>query len=262
MSSKRLKRILNEIKELNDSKEILEKSGIYVNVNEENMSIIYALLIGPEKTPYEKGYYLFKFEYPENYPMEPPKATYYTQGCLKNTSSRLCPIRFNPNLYIDGKVCLSMLNTWNGPGWVPTNTMTNVLVAIQGLVLTEEPLKNEPGFDNASNEVLMKYNNVIEYANLKISVLKMLKETPQNFEPFKVIMIDLFKKNIEYYRNFILKQNEKFNNVVIIFPAYSYNGNQIKILTNYESVLNDFEKLYEEYISLELINNNINNIKL
>lgn len=23
----------------------------------------------------------------------------------------------NPNLYADGKVCLSLLGTWSGPGW-------------------------------------------------------------------------------------------------------------------------------------------------
>jgi ubiquitin-protein ligase len=262
MSSKRLKRILNEIKELNDSKEILEKSGIYIHINEENMSKIYALLIGPEKTPYEKGYYLFKFEYPENYPMEPPKAEFFTQGFLKNTSNKNFPIRFNPNLYTDGKVCLSMLNTWNGPGWVPTNTISNVLVAIQGLVLTEQPLKNEPGFETALNSVLIKYNNIIEYANLKIGVIKMLKETPLLFEPFKIVMINLFKKNIEYFRNFILKQNETFNNVIISFPAYTYNGSQSKILVDYMSTLDEFEKLYEEYMSIEVLNNNINNIKI
>jgi ubiquitin-protein ligase len=27
--------------------------------------------------------------------------------------------RLNPNLYHDGKVCLSLLGTWSGPGWVP-----------------------------------------------------------------------------------------------------------------------------------------------
>ena len=56
-------------------------------------------------------------------------------------------IRFNPNLYTSGKVCLSMLNTWKGPGWVPTNTVSNILVAIQALVFNQEPLRNEPGFE-------------------------------------------------------------------------------------------------------------------
>ena len=28
-------------------------------------------------------------------------------------------VRFNPNLYACGKVCLSLLGTWSGPSWVP-----------------------------------------------------------------------------------------------------------------------------------------------
>jgi hypothetical protein len=31
-------------------------------------------------------------------------------------------VRFNPNLYSDGKVCLSLLGTWSGPGWIPNQS--------------------------------------------------------------------------------------------------------------------------------------------
>ena len=26
----------------------------------------------------------------------------------------------NPNLYVNEKICLSMINTWSGPGWLPS----------------------------------------------------------------------------------------------------------------------------------------------
>lgn len=36
-------------------------------------------------------------------------------------------VRFNPNLYACGKVCLSLLGTWTGPSWVPgTSTLLQV----------------------------------------------------------------------------------------------------------------------------------------
>ena len=64
--------------------------------------------------------------------MIPPNMKYHTQGYLNNHKKNdHIKIRFNPNLYTNGKVCLSMLNTWKGPGWVPTNTVTNILVAIR-----------------------------------------------------------------------------------------------------------------------------------
>lgn len=251
MSSKRLKRITNEIKELHESKQLLENSGIHFHINENDMTKIYALLIGPEKTPYEKGYYLFKFTYPENYPMEPPIAKYCTQGSLG-----ISPVRFNPNLYTDGKVCLSMLNTWSGPGWVPTNTMCNVLVAIQALVLNEEPLKNEPGFEFAQKTETLKYNRIIEYANIQISIFEMIKNTPNDFIPFKHIMVETFIKNIDYFRAFLSSQILYLNNIFVQSPAYS-----LRIKLQYHDLLNYLEKFFQEIMSEKEINN-IQNIKI
>jgi ubiquitin-protein ligase len=45
-------------------------------------------------------------------------------------------VRFNPNLYAAGKVCLSLLGTWHGgaacEGWTAASTLLQVLVSIQG----------------------------------------------------------------------------------------------------------------------------------
>jgi ubiquitin-protein ligase len=239
MSSRRTKRILKELKELEDSTKVLNESGIYFYYKEENIENIYAMMIGPEGTPYEKGFYFFKFKYPENYPMEPPKAKYMTQGNVFGIDGRSVPVRFNPNLYTDGKVCLSMLNTWSGPGWVPTNTICNVLVAIQALVLNEEPLRNEPGYECADRKDLKKYNDVIEYSNIKISVLEMLDKQPEDFEYFANIMNTQFLNNIVFYRAQILNNMDKKK---IESPVYS-----LKINVDYESLLYDLEKKYEDF---------------
>ena len=226
MSSKRLKRITNEIKELQSSSKILEENGIYYYYDEDNINIIYAMLYGPEKTPYEKGFYFFKFEYPDNYPMVPPIATYYTQGILRHSHTNApFSIRFNPNLYCCGKVCLSMLNTWNGPGWVPTNTISNVMIAIQGLVLNEEPLRNEPGFEFSNKNTIDKYSQIIEYANISIAVLSMMEKPPKIFEYFKPQMEKLFFKNIDFYKNIVLTNNDKFKGKVLDSPAYGMKCN-------------------------------------
>jgi len=247
MSNKRTKRILNEIKELQDSCAILEKSGIYFHFDESNVSILYGMLVGPENTPYEKGFYFFKFEYPATYPMQPPVTKYCTQGVLMNPLSKSAyNVRFNPNLYTCGKVCLSMLNTWSGPGWVPTNTISNVLVAIQALVLNDFPLTNEPGFENAAKKELIKYNEIISYANIKISVLQMLYKPPPEFLFFQEKICEIFMKNIDYYRNFLLTKNDTMKNLLIESPAYS-----MKLVLDYSS-------LYEELLNAEeFVLNNI-----
>jgi ubiquitin-protein ligase len=61
-------------------------------------------------------------------------------------------IRFNPNLYPEGKVCLSLLGTWRGQAsenWDPkVSTLLQVFVSIQSMTMSEEVYFNEPGLDS------------------------------------------------------------------------------------------------------------------
>ena len=68
-----------------------------------------ALIIGPADTPYANGCFLFDIFLPAEYPNTPPKVQFLTTGGGR--------VRFNPNLYDNGKVCLSLLGTWAGPSW-------------------------------------------------------------------------------------------------------------------------------------------------
>lgn len=260
MDSKRLKRILNELRELNKSQNILKESGIYFHYNEDKNDTIYALIVGPEKTPYEKGFYLFKFDYPTTYPMTPPLATFCTRGTLYNPAKNSSfSVRFNPNLYQCGKVCLSMLNTWKGEGWVPTMTIHTVLIAIQGLVLTEEPLRNEPGYETSNIRTIEKYNQIIEYANIKISIIDTVNHLPDDFAMFQDTVNQLFLKNIEHYRKNILDLNEKHKDSIIESNVYD-----MKIKVNYNLLLkelDDTEKKIVNTLSNDMNNCKINNIQ-
>mgnify|MGYP000902727291 CR=1 FL=1 len=66
---------------------------------------------GPEDSPYENGLFEFDILLGASYPSAPPTVNFVTTGGGK--------VRFNPNLYNCGKVCLSLLGTWSGPGWDP-----------------------------------------------------------------------------------------------------------------------------------------------
>ncbi len=62
-------------------------------------------------------------------------------------------VRFNPNLYNSGHVCLSLLGTWSGPGWDAQNsTLLQVLVSLQSLVMVPDPYYNEPGYSYMTNK--------------------------------------------------------------------------------------------------------------
>lgn len=62
------------------------------------------MIKGPGRTPYEDGLFFFDVQLPNNYPSAPPLFFYISY----------CSDRLNPNLYEDGKVCVSLLGTWTG----------------------------------------------------------------------------------------------------------------------------------------------------
>ena len=83
------------------------------------------MIVGPARTPYEDGLFFFDFQLSSDYPQSPPVGHYYSY----------CTDRLNPNLYEDGKVCVSLLGTWSGKGtesWTPNSNMLQLLVSIQG----------------------------------------------------------------------------------------------------------------------------------
>lgn len=58
--------------------------------------------------------------------------------------------RINPNLYEEGKVCVSLLGTWSGKGsetWGTHSNLLQVLISIQALILNSEPYYNEAGYE-------------------------------------------------------------------------------------------------------------------
>lgn len=87
--------------------------------------ILRVMITGPVDTPYEHGLFVFDVKLPPDYPASPPVLHYLSQ----------CSGRLNPNLYEDGKVCVSLLGTWTGRGsevWTSKSNVLQVLVSIQG----------------------------------------------------------------------------------------------------------------------------------
>jgi ubiquitin-conjugating enzyme E2 Z len=70
--------------------------GIIVEPDETNLLRWHALIVGPEGTPYEGGFFYFVVQCPPDYPSSPPLVKLMTTGGGT--------VRFNPNLYANGKV--------------------------------------------------------------------------------------------------------------------------------------------------------------
>lgn len=148
--------------------------SIFLRVPEERLDLPRVLITGPQGTPYENGLFFFDF-WAVDYPHSPPRVRFLTTG---NGN-----VRFNPNLYQTGKVCLSLLGTWNGPGWVPgTSNLLQVLLSLQGLVLgTDQPFFNEPAYEMYKGDSFHKrdsesYNMDIRRETLRWGILDPLQK--------------------------------------------------------------------------------------
>ncbi|KAF2027306.1 hypothetical protein EK21DRAFT_72251 [Setomelanomma holmii] len=118
--------------------------GIFVRTWDSRLDLIRVLVIGPNETPYEYAPFVIDFHLGSTYPQTPPEAFFHS---WTNGNGSV-----NPNLYEDGKICLSLLGTWHtderNESWSPAkSTLLQVLVSIMGLVLVKEPYYNEAGYD-------------------------------------------------------------------------------------------------------------------
>ena len=210
ISKQTVTRLLKDIKEIRTNPLIAH--GIYYEHDEVDMLKGKALIIGPSNTPYEHGFYLFDFTFPTNYPHSPPKVEYYTNDGF---------IRFNPNLYTNGKVCLSVLNTWSGEQWTGCQTITTVLLALC-TVLNEEPLLNEPGIKKSHIDFNI-YNDILAYKNFDFAIHGVLthEQLNETFAVFSNTMqkyfITNYAKIIELVDKHMNKYSEPLNLITTIY---------------------------------------------
>ena len=226
------KRILKDIAIFKRQLEELNNSGIFCQFTEENLLNAKAMIIGPSETPYENGYYFFDIWFPKDYPLNPPKVTFMNQD-------KRC--RFNPNLYTNGKVCVSILGTWSGPGWTSCLNICSVLLSIQSL-LNSRPIQNEPGWENENGARHLDYNNVVEYYNYHISMRDVLNKPIVGYEMFHPIMIDYFVKNFKNIYQKLNQNIEEKDYKVVNSSIYS-----LSAVLNYTVLRDDLVDLYKKH---------------
>jgi ubiquitin-protein ligase len=165
MSSRPLsKRVPKEIADVQT--DAMRSSGIYYWADESDMRNGKALIVGPEGTPYAHCPLLFSLTLPDDYPFTPPRVQVLTSDGRT---------RFHPNLYVEGKVCLSILGTWAGPKWSPVMTLSTVLSSIQSL-LEANPIVNEPGYEKLTlaDPRAKGYAEIVQARLVELSVRDLL----------------------------------------------------------------------------------------
>lgn len=182
-SASKLRWLTHELGSLASGLPLHLTSSVFVRIDASRLDCMKVGITGPSKTPYECGLFIFDVYAPKDYPREPPRLNLETTG--------LGSVRFNPNLYNSGKVCLSLLGTWPGNSdemWRENeSTLLQVFISIQSLILVDEPFYNEPGYESKAGTSegdveSERYNETIRAATLKWAILEHLKSPPKGFE--------------------------------------------------------------------------------
>lgn len=241
LSKEFIQRLIKDVKYLKQNP--LVSNGIHYLHDEDNLMIGYALIIGPKNTVYENGFYFFKFNFTPNYPHEPPKVKFITNGQH---------VRFNPNLYTDGKVCISILNTWTGEQWSSCQTISSILLTLCSL-FNENPLLNEPNIDNDTPDIPF-YNTLLKHANINIAICDIINESSHLHKNSQSSFISLFRNiYLEHFLNNYQDILNQLHNMIKNCKHKSKKDNiRISIYDYYNTIsyLPLLKKLETTYISV------------
>ena len=130
-----MKRLFTEYKEITRN----APDGILAApLSEDNLFEWEAVIAGPPSTPYEDGVFIAKITFPRDYPLSPP---------VMRFTSKV----YHPNIYPDGKVCISILHA---PGedpnmyesaserWSPVQSIEKILLSVVSMLA--EPNDESP----------------------------------------------------------------------------------------------------------------------
>lgn len=200
------KLISKQFKIISSSLPITSESAIFFRQDPENLCLFKFAVIPNEDTPYKYGIFIFDVFLPTDFPKVPP--------IVNHTTSRKNNFRFNPNLYSNGYVCLSLLGTWSGQSasekWVAPNssgtgsTLYQVIMSISAMVFSEEPWFNEPGRERGintaeSNTIGNSYKDEIRDGTIKYAIINQLRYPEDGFEDIIKTHFRLKKDNIIAY---------------------------------------------------------------
>ena len=233
LSKDTVKRLARDVRQL--IKTPLTTNGIHYCHDDENILKGYALIIGSDDTPYSNGNYLFELNFPSDYPQSPPKVIYHTNDGK---------VRFNPNLYRNGKVCISLLNTWKGEQWTSCQTIKSILLSLVSL-LHNEPLLNEPGIRKTHRD-FKNYNSIIQYKNYEVAILGVLSGAvlPNKFVGFSPII----KKYLTEKREDILKELDKLIDSSQDKQEFKTGVYNMNIKTDYSILKSKLKIAFSEYL--------------
>lgn len=147
-----IKRLMSEYKQYTK-----DPNPFYsIEPSDKDMFVWNVLLFGPSATIFEGGIFQCQFKFSSEYPNKPPEFRFLTNFP-------------HPNIYTDGKVCISILHEGKdqynyediSERWNPSHSVNSVLMSILSIL-------SSPNFESPANvdASIMWRNNWLEYKKI------------------------------------------------------------------------------------------------
>ena len=122
MNSNAERRLLKDLKKIQQEGEEGQKPGISATPDGDSLFRWSAVIFGPDETIWEGGVFKMFLEFSDEYPYKPPKVKFLTK-------------MFHPNIYNDGSICLDILQNM----WSPVYDISSILTSVQSLLCDPNP---------------------------------------------------------------------------------------------------------------------------
>jgi len=102
------------------------------------------IMVGPPDSLYEHGMFGGYIDFPKTYPIKPPQVTFNTNI-------------FHPNVYVDGKVCITILHEGvdqfgyesSMERWNPSHGVESIMISINSML-------GDPNYESPANPTIAK----------------------------------------------------------------------------------------------------------
>ncbi|BAO39164.1 ubiquitin-conjugating enzyme E2-34 kDa [Kluyveromyces marxianus] len=164
--------LLRQYRELTDPKKAIP--SFHIELEDDSNIFLWniGVMVLNEESIYHGGYFKAQMKFPDDFPFSPP-------------TFRFTPAIYHPNVYRDGRLCISILHQSGNPTsdepdeetWSPVQTVESVLISIVSLL--EDPNISSPA--NVDAAVDYKKNPEQYKQKVKLEVERSKQDIPQGF---------------------------------------------------------------------------------